>query len=342
MKRARGFASDNAAGVHPRVLEAIAEANADHALAYGADAWTQRAEDALRSAFDADAEVLLTFGGTGANVVGLATVMRGWDAVLCAGSAHLENDECAAAERFIGGKLVAVEHDYGRVTPETLAAHVGPTRGVHHARPRVVSITQPTEWGTLYTLGEMRALADFAHDHGLLLHVDGARLANAAAALGAELADLGARAGVDVLSFGGTKNGLLGAEAVLIFDRALAADAAYARKQAMQLASKMRFLAAQFLAILEDGLWRRLAARANACAARLAGGVRDLPCVEIVCDSPCNMVFPRLPAPAMALGETFGFYTWDHARSIARWVTAFDTTDDDVDALVRAVTDAVG
>lgn len=341
--KTRGFASDNASGVHPRVLAALAEANVDHAIAYGADPWTARAEDALRTAFDADAEILLTFGGTGANVIGLAAVMRPFDAVLCAASAHLNNDECAAAERFIGSKLIPVEHDYGRITPAALEPHLGPTRGVHHARPRVVSVTQPTEWGTLYTVAELRALAAFAHAHDLLLHVDGARFANAAAALDVSFAELGPRAGVDVLSLGGTKNGLMGAEAVLFFDRALAADAAYTRKQGMQLASKMRFLAAQFLAYLEDELWRELAAHANAMAARLASGTRGAPGVEFVCPVACNLLFPRLPPAALApLQDTFAFYTWDAPRSIARWVTSFDTTAEDVDTFAAAVHAACG
>lgn len=334
----RHFASDNASGIHPRILAAIGEANVGHALAYGDDPWTRRASEALRAAFDADAEVLLTFGGTGANVVGLAAIMRRHCAVLCADSAHLWTSECAAPEQAFGGKLVPLPHVQGKLTQAAIAPALRPGRGVHHAQPRVVSISQPTEWGTLYTPDELRQLADFVHAHGLVLHVDGARYANAAAALGLPLAALGAACGIDVLSFGGTKNGLMAGEAVLFFDRSLAQEAAYARKQATQLASKMRFIAAQFLAYLEDDLWCRLATHANAMATRLAAGVSGVAQLEFVCPVSCNMLFPRLPHAALAtLREDFPFHAWDESQSIARWLTSFDTTSDDVDHFAAAV-----
>lgn len=332
------FASDNGAGVHPRVLAAIAAANVGHAPAYGNDEWTVRAVGALRRAFGTDAEVLLTFGGTGANVVGIATLARRFDAVLCADSAHIWTSECAAPEHFFGGKLVPVPSQFGKITPASLEHELGPTRGVHHARARVLSLTQPTEWGTLYSVEELRTLADFAHTHNLLVHVDGARFANAAAALGVSLAALSGDVGIDVLSFGGTKNGLLGAEAVIVFDPLLAEEAAYARKQATQLSSKMRFIAAQFLAYMDNELWREMAVHANAMAQRLATRLSHVDGVDFICPVRCNMLFPRLPRPALdALQREFYFYTWREADGVARWITSFDTTAADVDFFADAV-----
>ena len=337
-----GFASDNTSGVHPRVLAAITAVNKDHVPAYGDDPHTARAIKRLREAFDADAEVLFCFGGTGANVVALASLVRQHEAVLCADTAHIWNDECGAPERFLGSKLIALPSRDGKLRPSDLEVALRPGRGVHRAVPRVISITQPTEWGTLYTAGEIRALADLAHEHGLALHVDGARYANAVAALDCSLADLSHRAGVDVLSFGGTKNGLLGAEAVLWFDRARADTAAFARKQAMQLASKMRFLAAQFEAYMEDELWRRLAGHANAMAARLATRVADVPGLEFVHPPSCNLLFPRLDHEALeTLQAAFYFYTWDERAAIARWITSFDTDPADVDDFAVAVRSAM-
>lgn len=334
----RSFASDNGAGVHPTVLAAIAAANHGHASAYGNDAWTRSALDALRIAFGGEAEALLCFGGTGANVVALATVTRRYDAILCADSAHIVNSECAAVEHYCGGKLLPLTSVDGKLTPELVASALGPTRGVHHARPRVLSITQPTEWGTLYSVAEMRALCEFAHAHQLFVHVDGARFANAAAALDVSLAAISAEVGVDVLSFGGTKNGLLGAEAVVLFDRTLIEEAAYARKQTTQLASKMRFLAAQFLAYLDGELWRSLASQANDMAAHLVAALKDADGLHWVCPVETNMLFPRLPRAALAtLQNGFDFYTWRDSDAVARWVTSFDTTRDDVDVFASAV-----
>ena len=339
---ARFFASDNASGVHPRVLEAIERANGGHAPPYGDDAWTEQAVSALREAFDTEAEVLFTFNGTGANVVGISAVMRPHQSVLCAESAHLWNSECAAPERFFGGKLIPVGDTFGKLTPAAIEPHLAQTRGVHHTQARVLSITQPTEWGTLYTIDEIRELADFAAGRDLLLHVDGARFANAAAALDVSFADLATRAGVDILSFGGTKNGLLAGEAVLIFNPVLAGDAAYARKQAMQLASKMRFISAQFLVYMDGELWRQLAGHANAMARRLAAALNGVSGLEFVCPVECNMLFPRLPSTAFEpLQEQFYFYPWDERASIARWVTSFDTTEEDIDRFAAAVIEAL-
>ncbi len=335
---ARGFASDNTSGVHPLVLAAIANANHGHAPAYGDDRWSAAAIAALRTAFDCDAEVLFCFGGTGANVIALDALTRPHQAVLCADSAHVWTSECGAPERFTGAKLIPIAQRFGKLDCQLVQTALGSTRGVHHVQPRVLTITQPTEYGTLYTPSEIRELADFAHQHGLLLHVDGARYANAAAALAVSLADLGPRSGVDALSFGGTKNGLLGGEAVLFFNRDVAPDAAYARKQAMQLASKMRFIAAQFLAYVDNELWRELAGHANAMASRLAEHCARLSALELICPVECNMLFARLPPAALAaLHDAYYFYTWDETASIARWITSFDTSVEDIDGFAAAI-----
>lgn len=337
----RCFASDNASGIHPKVLDAIAEANRAHASAYGDDPWTHAARSALAAAFDSDIEALFCFGGTGANVISLATLVAPYESVLCAQTAHVWNDECSAPERFTNAKLIPLRDEFGKISVDDVIPHLGPGRGVHRARPRVISITQPTEWGTVYSLDELHNLASFAHEHEMMLHVDGARLANAAVTLNASLADI-ARCGIDALSFGGTKNGLMGAEAVILFRPELATRAAYARKQATQLASKMRFIAAQFLAYLEGDLWRSLAAHANDMAASLARQCQKRTDIQFVAPVSCNLLFPRLSATALEdLQRDFYFYTWSEPDSIARWITSFDTTAEDVEVFSGAVARAL-
>lgn len=339
---AHDFVSDNASGAHPEVLAALVEANAGHVIAYGNDPYTEAAVRTLRRHFGAETEVLFCLGGTGANVVGLAPMLAPYQAVVCAASAHLYADECAAPERFLGGKLIAVPTADGKLTPaavEPLLARLGV---VHHAQPRVISFSQATEWGTVYTPSEIRALADFAHERELLLHMDGARLANAAASLGVDLRTLTLEAGVDVATFGGTKNGLLYGDAVLLFRPDLAEAAAFHRKQATQLASKMRFISAQFEALMGTDLWLRNAEHANAMARRLADAVRDLPGLEIRQPVEANSVFPQLPADAIArLQEDFTFIVWDRERSIARWMTSFGSTPQAVDAFADVVRKAL-
>lgn len=336
---ARHFASDNAAGIHPEVLAAIAAANEGHAPAYGADPWTAAALSLLRREFGDGIEAFLTFGGTGANVVGLAALLRPWEAVLCASTAHIHVDECGAPERFLGCKLIPVPASDGKLTPgAVIAALGGPAVApqVHHVAPRVLSVSQSTEYGTVYTPAELRSLAALARERGLLLHMDGARLSNAAAALDLPLRAVTADVGVDVLSFGATKNGGMGAEAVVLFDRARADAAAFARKQAMQLPSKMRFLAAQFVALLTDGLWRRNAAQANRMARRLTEGVARIEGVELTQPVDANAVFARVPLDRLAdLQARWHFLTWDEARNEVRLMCAFDTTEADVDGFVE-------
>lgn len=330
--------SDNASGMHADVLAALARANAGHVLSYGDDPCTAHAVALLRRHFGAQAEVLLALTGTGANVLALQSVLHSHQAVICADSAHLNRDECGALEKFTGSRLLTVPHSAGKLTAAAIAPLLTAAGNVHRVQPRVVSITQCTEWGTVYEPAELRALADFCHRHDLLLHVDGARLCNAAAALETDLHALTTACGVDLLSFGLTKNGALGAESVVFLAPELAETARFVRKQAMQLASKMRFVAAQFEALLEGDLWRRNAAHANAMAVRLADGVAGIPALEIAVPVETNAVFVRLPPHAIPdLQAASPFVLWDPARAIARWMTSFDTTPDEVDAFVERV-----
>lgn len=334
----RGFASDNHAGVHEEVLQAIAQANKGHVHSYGDDVYTKEAIEVLRQHFGAAAEVFFVFNGTGANVTVLAALTRSFEAVICAETSHLNIDECGAPEQIGGVKLLALPTADGKLNPEAVAAKLTGRGDEHQVRPRVISITQTTELGTVYTPEEMAALADCAHEKGLYLHVDGARFANAAAALGVELRAISADVGVDVLSFGGTKNGLMLGEAVVFFDGNLARDYRYARKQGMQLASKMRFIAVQFSALLQGGLWRRSAEHANAMAQLLESQVRGLPGIEITQHRQANAVFVRLPKEIIPiLQEQFFFYEWDAAAGEVRWMTAFDTSAEDVEVFVACI-----
>jgi threonine aldolase len=352
----RGFASDNNAGVHPQILRAIAAANDGHVVAYGDDRYTARAVDAFRAHFGAAAEVCFVFNGTGANVLGLQSITRSYNAVICTESAHIHFDECGAPERIAGVKLLTCEALDGKLTVERVARHMHGFGDQHHIQPKVISITQSTELGTLYTPDEVRTLADHAHAHGMLLHMDGARICNAAVALDLPFRAFTSECGVDVLSFGGTKNGLLGAEAVVLFPSALGsgeeqaeagrAHLRFLRKQDMQLASKMRFLAAQFEALLSTDLWRCNAANANAMARRLAQAVRGIPGLAITNPVQANAVFAALPKRCIpALQERHFFYEWadvDAERTIVRWMCAWDTTEDDVDRFAAFVKEVLG
>lgn len=338
----RGFASDNGAGALPAVMAALADANRGHALAYGADPWTGRAIARLRAELGADAEILFVYGGTGANVVALAGALLPHEAAVCAESAHLVLDECGAPERIVGCKLIPVPSADGKLTVEQVAARLGGVGDVHHAQPRLVSISQSTELGTVYRPEEIAALADFAHRHGLLLHVDGARLFNAAAALGVPLGALTRDAGVDLLSLGGTKAGMLYGEAVVVLEPALAGRFPYARKQAGQLPSKLRFIAAQFEALLEGERGLAAAAHANAMARLLAARAAAVPGVALERAPEANAVFATMPRAAIApLLARYPFYVWDEARDLVRWMTAFDTTEADVDEFAAALAAAV-
>lgn len=337
----RGFGSDNHASVHPEVLAAIAEANDGHAHAYGDDRWTDAAIEAVRAQVGGDAQVAFVFNGTGANVVGLAAVCQSWHSVICAESAHIATDECGAPEHIANVKLVTVATPDGKLTPELVAPSLSGFGFEHHAQPRVISVSNVTELGTVYTPRELRALADLAHSRGMLLHVDGARLANAAVGTGSTLAAITSEAGVDVLSLGGTKNGMLLGEAVVLFGKAQTTDLPYVRKQSGQLSSKMRFVSAQFSAMYGTDLWMTCAAHANAMAARLADGAKQRG-IEIAFPVAANEVFALLSDELIPeLQERFHFYAWEEGladgKSLVRWVTSWDTTAEDVDALIDAL-----
>ena len=336
MTARRSFGSDNHAGAHEAVLRMMARVNEGDAVAYGGDPWTERACAGLQALFGARSGVFLVMIGTAANVLGLSLLLRPYEGVVCPESAHLNVDECGAPERILGAKLLTVATPDGKLTPALIAGRLGDRGDVHRVQPRVVAISQVTEYGTCYTLEELRELGEFCRSEGLRLYADGARLANAAAWLGCSLADLAAP--TDVLSFGGTKNGAMGAEAVVVMAGDLADGAAFQRKQQMQLASKMRYLAAQFLGLLEDELWLRNATRANLMAQRLADGVRGVPGVELWQKVESNAVFASLtPAHIERLQRDGDFYVWDEAAHVVRWMTAFDTTEGDVDEFVAAV-----
>ncbi len=334
----RGFASDNYAGAHPEVLAAIAEANGGHQIAYGEDAYTAHLQTVMAQHFGAGVQAFPVFNGTGANVLSLQSVLPRWGAVVCAETAHINTDENAAPERVGGLKLLTVPTTDGKMTPELIDRQAWGWGDEHRAQPLAVSITQTTELGTAYTPSEIRAIADHAHSKGMMLHVDGARIANAAATLGTGLGAFTSEAGVDLLSFGGTKNGLLFGEAVVVMhpeDGQAAAALPFLRKLNMQLASKMRFVSAQLIALLEGDLWLRSAQHSNAMAARLAEGVRGLEGVRITQPVQANAVFAILdPAVASQLRELFRFYDWNPATGEVRWMCAFDTTEADVDAFV--------
>jgi threonine aldolase len=338
MTRRKSFGSDNHAGAHPAVLRAVAEANSGDAIPYGADERTVRVTDALRERFRAEGGAFLVLNGSGANVLGLSALLRRHEAVICATSAHINTDECGSAERLLGTKLLAVPAADGKLTPELIAGQLAGRGDEHRAQPGVVAVTQSTELGTCYSLAELRKIADFCRANGLLLFLDGARLANAAAFLGCPLAELAEC--VDVLSFGGTKNGALGAEALIVMRSGLGVDVPYLRKQQTQLASKMRFVAAQFGALLQDDLWRTNAAHANAMARRLADGASAVEGVEVVYPVQANAVFARLPARHIeALQRDWVFQVWDERESVVRWMAAFDTSEADVDAFLADIRD---
>jgi len=341
MESWRGFGSDNHAGIHPEVLSAIVEANEGHAHPYGDDPWTARATRAVRAQVGDEAQVAFVFNGTGANVAGLAAVCRPWESVICAESAHIMTDECGAPEHIAGVKLIPVATPDGKLTPELIKPALTGFGSEHHIQPKVISVSNVTELGTVYTARELQMLAELAHSKKMLLHVDGARIANAAVGAGSSLRALSGDSGVDVLSLGGTKNGMLAGEAVVLFGAARTDDLAYVRKQSGQLASKMRFISAQFVAMYEGDLWRRAATNANLMATRLAEGAQAKT-IDIAFPVQANEVFALLADDSIqALQDRFHFYAWEeglaHQHSLVRWVTSWDTTSVDVDELVRAL-----
>ena len=341
-KTTRSFASDNNAGVHPEVLEAIARANQGHVVAYGDDPYTRSAVARFEEHFGEGIDVFYTFNGTGANVLGLQALNRPYHAVLCSEHAHIYTDECGAPEKHTGCKLIPLPNPDGKITLDAVRHAYHGIGDQHHVQARVISITQSTEMGTVYQAGEIQALARFAHEHEMFLHMDGARIANAAASLGQTLRQATRDLGADVLSFGGTKNGILGGEAVVFFNRKLSTDFLYLRKQGMQLASKMRFIAVQFEALLTDDLWRRSAQHANHMALLLEAELRRIPQVKIVWKVEANGVFAQIPRHAIQkIKDRYFFYMWIEEESIVRWMCSFDTTEEDVKEFAKVVAEAV-
>jgi len=341
-KPTRSFASDNNAGVHPEVLEAIARANQGHVVAYGDDPYTRSAIAKFEEHFGSGIDVFFTFNGTGANVLGLQALNKPYHAVLCSDYAHIYTDECGAPEKHVGCKLIPLPHQDGKITLDAVRHAYHGIGDQHHVQAHVISITQSTEMGTVYRPEEVQALAHFAHEHEMFLHVDGARIANAAVSLGQTLRQATRDLGVDVLSFGGTKNGIMGGEAVIFFDRALSTDFLYLRKQGMQLASKMRFIAVQFEALLTNDLWRRSAEHANRMARMLEAEVRKISQVRIVWKVEANGVFAQIPRHAMEkIKERYFFYPWIEEECIVRWMCSFDTTEEDIRDFAKVVAEAV-
>lgn len=337
----RSFASDNNAGVHPEVIDAITKANEGHVIAYGSDPITARAIELFQRHFG-DVAVFFVFGGTGANVLGLKAITNPHHAIFCADTAHVNVDECGAPEKFTGCKLITIATPDGKLRVEQIKPLLHGIGVEHHVQPRVITISQATEMGTVYTREELKTLAGFAHDNNLLLHVDGARLANAAVFLDKTFKEITTDAGVDVLSFGGTKNGMMYGEAVVFFDKARAADFKYIRKQGMHLPSKMRFISAQFEALLAGDLWRRGAAHANRMAQLLATELSKVPKIKLTQPVESNGVFATIPKEYIpALQEKYFFYVWDESISEVRLMASFDTNEDDIHDFIDFVNQIV-
>ena len=334
----RSFASDNYSGAHPEILAALAVANGGHQISYGDDDYTTHLQTVFRSHFGPSAEAYPVFNGTGANVVSLQAVTERWGAVIAAETAHISTDECGAPERVAGLKLLTVPAEDGKLTPDLVDRQAWGFDDEHRAKPQVVSITQTTELGTCYTAEEIRAICDHAHQHDMVVHLDGARVANAAATLGTPLREFTTDAGVDILSFGGTKNGLLLGECVLVLNPSAVRGVKYLRKLSMQLASKTRFISVQFEALLAGDLWLRNARHSNAMAQRLVAAVRDVPGVTVLYPVQANSVFAVLPRDvAERLRKRYRFYVWDERTGAVRWMTSFDTTEADVEAFAAAL-----
>lgn len=334
----RGFASDNYAGAHPEILQALSDANGGHQTSYGSDAYTARLQEVMRGHFGEQAEAFAVFNGTGANVLSLQSILPRWGAVICSANAHIHLDENAAPERVAGLKLLTVAVPDGKLTPTLIDTEAWGWGDEHRAQPLAVSITQTSELGTAYTVAEVRAIADHAHDRGMTLHMDGARLSNAAASLGVPFRDFTTDAGVDIVSFGGTKNGLLFGEAVVVLNPAASEGIHFLRKINMQLASKMRFVSAQLVALLEGDLWLRSAKHSNAMARRLREAVSDIDGLVLTQPTESNAVFAILPVGvAERLRREFRFYDWNAVTGEVRWMCAFDTTEADIDLFAAAV-----
>lgn len=327
----KGFASDNNSGVHPEIFKAMEAANFGHVTGYGDDSYTLDAIEIFKKEFSEDTEVFFVFNGTGANVTGLSSATHSFNSIICAETAHIQVDECGAPEKFTGCKLLPVASVNGKLTPQAIQHHLYGFDFEHHSQPRIISISQTTELGTVYRPVEIRTLADLAHKNNMLLHMDGARIANAAVALNMDFREFTRDCGVDILSFGGTKNGMMMGEAVLIFNPELAVNTKYIRKQSMQLFSKMRFVGAQFIAYFKDDLWQKTATHANKMAKLLEGEILKIPQIKITRPVEANGVFAEIPQEIIEpLQQRFFFYIWDETKSEVRWMTSFDTEEKEI------------
>ena len=334
----RGFASDNYAGIHPEVLSAISAVNSGHQVAYGDDLVTEQFNELVEELFGAQAQGFPVFNGTGANVIALQALTKSWEAVVCAETAHIAVDEGGAPEKVAGLKLHTIPTPDGKLTPELIALQAHGFGNEHRAQPAVVSITQSTELGTIYTIEEIKAITHYAHELGMTVHMDGSRISNAAAALGVTLKEMTTDAGIDALSLGATKIGALAVEAVIILSPKHAYALKFVRKSAMQLASKMRFFSAQLIAVFGTDLYLRNAKQANAMALKLYNEVKDIKGISIPNPPQANAVFPILPSDVTErLHKDFRFYVWDHLTGQVRWMCSWDTTEADIDAFVSAV-----
>jgi threonine aldolase len=343
MKSIRGFASDNNAGVHPDVFKEMMAVNEGHSIGYGGDLYTETASGLFRDHLGKDCEIFFAFNGTGANVLGLSSVTRPWNSIITASTAHIEGDECGAPEKFTGCKVLTVDTTDGKIKPDLLDKHMHGIDFEHHSQPKVISITQSTEMGTVYKPAEIKALADFAHNNNMLLHMDGARIGNAAVSLGLPFKNFTTDAGVDILSFGGTKNGMMYGEAVCFLRPGLSKDFRYIRKQSMQLASKMRYISAQYIAYFKDDLWKRCASHANKMAALLYDKVKDISGVRVTQPVESNGVFVIIPGKvAEKLCESYFFYPWNEKESEYRWMTSWDTMEDDIVKFVELLEELLG
>ncbi len=327
----RGFASDNNSGIHPEILSAISEANLGHAVGYGGDPLTAMAISRFKQEFGEQTDVYFVFNGTGANVLSLSTLTRSFHSVICADTAHIQTDECGAPEKFTGSKLLPVKTIKGKITPEEISKYLHGFDFEHHSQPGIISISQVTEMGTVYSVDEIKAITALAHQFGLFVHMDGARIANAAVALDLPFKTFTVDAGIDVLSFGGTKNGMMMGEAVLFFNPELSKQTKYIRKQSMQLFSKMRFVSAQFLAYFNNDLWKRNATHANQMAKLLEEQVKQIPAIQLTQEVDANGIFAIVPGEIIPrLQEKYFFYIWDEHCSEVRWMTSFDTQEEDI------------
>jgi threonine aldolase len=343
ISKERGFASDNNAGVHPLILKELEIINHGHVVGYGADFYTEEAKKLFKEHLGEETDVYFVFTGTASNVLGLSTIARSWNSVITASTAHIEEDECGAPEKFIGCKVLTVDTPDGKINPVMIERHLHGFDFEHHAQPKVISITQASEMGTVYSMDEVRDLADFAHSMGMYLHMDGARLANAAVSLDKPFKALTTDSGVDVLSFGGTKNGMMYGEAICFLKPGISNDFKYIRKQGMQLASKMRFISAQYLAYFRDDLWKECAIHSNTMAKLLGEKLARLDKITITQPVQSNGVFAIIPSTvAEAVRLTYFFYPWNESISEYRLMTSWDTTREDIDSFVTMLNKELG